>query len=97
MSALGNLLGILEAQVALGYRRVRLLRLPRAQQTHALAVWERDEMNKMAITVLASTYPLVKDYWANGRAASNYDAIAPTNHNRSRQHDEPITIPSNYM
>ena len=24
-------------------------------------------------------------------------AITPTNHNRSRQRDEPITIPSNYL
>ena len=24
-------------------------------------------------------------------------AIIPTNHNRSKQHDEPITIPSNYL
>ena len=28
---------------------------------------------------------------------SNYKVITPTNHNRSKQSDEPITIPSNYL
>jgi len=35
--------------------------------------------------------------FSNDRRKTKTKAITPTNHNRSRQRDEPIAIPSNYL
>ena len=39
----------------------------------------------------------VLERFSNDCRKTKTKAITPTNHNRSRQRDEPITIPSNYM
>ena len=39
----------------------------------------------------------VLERFSNDCRKTQTKAITPTNHNRSRQRDEPITIPSNYL
>ena len=46
------------------------------------------------LTIIAIMY---LERFSNDCRKTKTKAIAPTNHNRSRQRDEPITIPSNYL
>ena len=43
-----------------------------------------------------STFEIFERF-SNDRRKTETKAITPTNHNRSRQRDEPITVPSNYL
>ena len=49
------------------------------------------------ITTQTATTKTVIERFSNDCRKTKTKAIFPTNHNRKKQHDEPITVPSNYL
>ena len=46
---------------------------------------------------LIARWDLALERFSNDFRKTKTKAISPTNHNRSRQRDEPITFPCNYL
>ena len=54
--------------------------------------------NENQVRGVASYYQLYEiERFPNDCPKTNTKVITPTNHNRSEQRDEPITVPSNYL
>ena len=50
-----------------------------------------------SISVNVRLIPYLLERFSNDCRKTKTKVITPTNHNRSRQRDEPITIPNNYL
>ena len=49
------------------------------------------------IVVIIVIIDFILERFSNNCRKTKTKAIIPTNHNRNKQHDEPITVPSNYL
>ena len=58
--------------------------------------FERKELEEQRERLIQETRSVIERF-SNDCRKTKTKAITPTNHNRSRQRDEPITIPSNYL